>query len=104
VIGKEECFECLLATPLQSHNYTTAYTQPHSNAMEQRDKYSQWIVRLDTTYKLASTYLPLDKTQTTNNKNNSLQEFIIVPPPEANNKILILLFDGNSLGTPLTVT
>jgi hypothetical protein len=27
----------------------------------------------------------------------------MAPPPEANNEILIPLFDGNSLGTPLTV-
>jgi hypothetical protein len=105
VIGEEECFECLSATPSQSHNHTTAHTQPHSNATERRDKYySQWIARLDTTYKPASTHPPLDKTQTTNNKNNSSQEFTMAPPPEANNEILIPLFDGNSLGTPLTVT
>jgi hypothetical protein len=28
----------------------------------------------------------------------------MAPPPEANNEILIPLFNGNSLGTPLTVT
>ena len=104
MISEEECFERLSATPSQSHNHTTVHTQPYSNVTERRDKYSQWIARLDTTYKLASTHSPLDKTQTTNNKNNSLQEFIIALPPEANNEILIPLFDGNSLGTPLTVT
>jgi hypothetical protein len=104
VIGEEEYFELLSATLSQSHNHTTVHTQLYSNVTQRRDKYSQWIARPDTTYKPASTYPPLDKTQTTNDKNNSPREFIMAPPPQANNEILIPLFDGNSLGTPLTVT